>query len=99
MNRFPDPAAFSRVPLGPLPLLEVEEVKQQTRKVKMNYKARWSRNGIISEGNVSFTARSDAEAKRKADKIAREIGLPNTPRTLMRESTTIEVLSTGVTTP
>ncbi len=65
----------------------------------MNYTAKWGRTGESSIGNVSFSARSDSEAKRKADKIACEIGLPNTPRTLQRGAEVIEVLQTGRTQP
>lgn len=65
--------------------------------MKTQYTARWAPHGQPSIGNVSFFARSDAEAKRKADRIAREIGLPNTPRTLSRGAQCIEVLSTGRT--
>lgn len=64
-----------------------------------HYTARWAQPGQPSIGNVSFTARSDAEAKRKADRIAGEIGLPSTPRTLSRGFETIEVLNTGKTNP
>ena len=62
-----------------------------------NYNARWARPGQPSIGNVSFSAASDTRAKKRADKIAREIGLPNTPRTLTRDGTLIEVLNTGMT--
>lgn len=63
------------------------------------YTAKWARPGQASIGNVSFTARNDTEAKKKADRIAVEIGLPNTPRTLQRGAECIEVLSTGRTWP
>lgn len=63
-----------------------------------HYIARWSRDGSTL-GNVSFTARNDTEAKRKADRIARDIGLPNTPRTLSRGYQTIESLTRGTTQP
>ena len=63
----------------------------------MNYSARWARPGQPSIGNVSFQACSDAAAKRKADRLARELGLSNIPRTLARGYETIEVLQTGTT--
>lgn len=51
--------------------------------MKKYYYARWldsSNGGQL--GNVSFFARSDAEAKTKADRIGRDIGLPRSRRTL-----------------
>lgn len=65
--------------------------------MKIHYTARWAQPGQPSIGNVSFYARSDREAKRKADQIARELGLPNTPRTLSRGAVCVEVLNTGRT--
>ncbi len=49
---------------------------------KKHYNARWARPGQPSIGNVSFYASHDTNAIRQADKIGREIGLPNTPRTI-----------------
>lgn len=68
-------------------------------KTAQHYIARWAQPGQPSIGNVSFVARSDTEAKRKADKIAHQIGLPSTPRTLTRGYTTIETLNRGLTWP
>jgi hypothetical protein len=65
--------------------------------MKAHYTARWAQPGHPSIGNVSFFAASDSAAKRKADRIAHEIGLPNTPRTLSRGAECIEVLDTGTT--
>jgi len=64
-----------------------------------NYKARWGHPGKSAIGNVSFSASTDAIAKRKADKIADQLGLPCTPRTLSRGNQIIEVLTTGRTHP
>lgn len=65
--------------------------------LQKHYIARWLRNGETL-ANVSFIARSVAEASRKADRIAEEIGLPNTPRTLSSGYKTVEVLTTGSST-
>jgi hypothetical protein len=48
------------------------------------YKARWGQTGAPDIANVSFEARSDYEAKLRADKIARELGVTHTPRTIQR---------------
>jgi hypothetical protein len=47
-----------------------------------HYTARWAHPGQPSIGNVSFDAQSDYHAKLRADKIARDIRLTNTPRTI-----------------
>ncbi len=65
-----------------------------TRKAK-HYTARWAQPGHPSLGNVSFDASNDSVAKRQADKIAREIGLTRTPRTITEGGRVVEVLSTG----
>jgi len=52
-----------------------------------HYNARWSTGGP-SLGNVSFEAGSDDVAENKAEKIAKEIGLPNTPYTISRTGRT-----------
>jgi hypothetical protein len=67
------------------------------KKKEKYYIARWAQAGRPSIGNVSFYATSHALAKRKADKIAVEIGLPNTPRTIVCEGEVIECISTGIT--
>jgi hypothetical protein len=58
------------------------------RIVKQNpsrlYKARWGMAGQPDIANVSFEARSDYEAKLRADKIARELGVTHTPRTIQK---------------
>lgn len=60
------------------------------------YKARWGFAGQTDIGSVDFKAQSDFHAKQTANKTARELGLTNTPRTLMREYKVIECLSKGV---
>lgn len=60
-----------------------------------HYTAKWAQPGQPSRGNVSFDARNDEEASRKADRIADEIGLPNTPRTIQRGAVCIQCLNTG----
>ena len=74
--------------------------------MKQQYKARWAQPGKPSLGNVTFDAHSDESAKKLADKIAVQICLTNTPRTLDRFSNSgrgsfvcIETLNTGRTWP
>lgn len=65
---------------------------------KMKYKARWER-GCTSVADVDFEARSDYEAKQVANKLARELGVTNTPRTITRRGPSydlIECIQTGV---
>lgn len=64
---------------------------------KHHYNARWARPGHPSIANVSFDASTDANAKRAADKIARELGVTQTPRTIMRGVEVIEVNNKGTT--
>lgn len=71
----------------------------KTPRKKFHYNAIWARPGHASLGNVSFEATNDERAKVKADQLADEIGLPNTPRTLKREGQVIESLTTGRTHP
>ena len=63
------------------------------------YTARWALPGKPSLGNVSFTAASDHGAKRKADRVAKEIGLRKIPRTLTCEDRLVETLTCGMTWP
>jgi hypothetical protein len=63
--------------------------------MKTHYKARWAQPGQPSIGNVSFDARNDEVAKRKADRIASELGLTNTPRTIYAGERCVDVLNTG----
>ena len=51
-----------------------------------NYKVVWRQPGKPSFADVSFQARSDYEARRKADRIGRELGLTDTWRALWRVS-------------
>ncbi len=65
--------------------------------MKQQYKARWGQPGKPSTGNVSFDANSDDAAKKTADRIARELGLTNTPRTITNSNgATIECINSGV---
>jgi hypothetical protein len=50
----------------------------------MHYTAKWAQAGHPSFANVSFEARSDYEAKQKANRIARELNIQHTPRTIMK---------------
>lgn len=63
---------------------------------KQRYKARWGQAGKPSIANVSFDASSDANAQRRADKIARELNVTNTPRDIMCGDRLVESLTTGV---
>jgi hypothetical protein len=58
---------------------------------KHYYNARWAVNGHPSIANVSFYASHDANAIRRADKIARELGVTNTPRTITKDGVKVIV--------
>lgn len=45
---------------------------------------------LATIGSVSFFAKSDHEAKGKADKIGREIGLPRSARTIHEGTRLVE---------
>ena len=49
---------------------------------KKHYNARWGQAGKPSTANVSFEASHDFNAKKQADKLGRELGVSNTPRTI-----------------
>lgn len=49
---------------------------------KFQYTAKWANPGQGSIANVSFEAASDNRASLCADKIARNLGLTHSPRTL-----------------
>ncbi len=67
-----------------------------TRKVrKHQYNARWS-HGASSIANVSFSAVSDHHAKKQANRIARELNVTHTPRTIQKGAQVIECITTGV---
>ena len=61
-----------------------------------NYKAVWAQAGKPSIANVSFVAVSDYHAKLQADKIAQDLGVTHTPRTLTKNNQIIECLRSGV---
>ncbi len=63
---------------------------------KKYYTARWAQAGHASTANVSFYASHNTNAKRQADKIARELGVTKTPRTITCEGKTVETLTTGI---
>jgi hypothetical protein len=63
---------------------------------KQHYNARWGKAGFSSIANVSYEASHDANAIKRADKIARELGVTNTPRTITRNGILIEILNTGL---
>ena len=50
-----------------------------------HYDARWyDAVSLCTRGSVSFFARNGAEAITKADRIGRDIGLPNSRRTIFQ---------------
>jgi hypothetical protein len=62
-----------------------------------HYTANWGRAGQPSTANVSFEARSDYEAKEKANRVARELGLRISPRTIMKSGGgLIECINTAI---
>lgn len=65
-------------------------MNNETRSLmKKYYYARWiDSQSLGTIGNVSFFARSMREAIQKADRIGRELGLPNSARTI-HENTTL----------
>jgi hypothetical protein len=61
----------------------------QTWKITMKknyYNARWGQAGKPSVANVSFYASHDANAIKQADKLGRQLGVSNTPRTIFCEN-------------
>lgn len=72
-------------------------VREHIERHMKHYNARWSPPGQPSTGNVSFDAIDDDVAKRKADKIARELGLTSTPRMIYEGARCVEILDRGCT--
>lgn len=66
------------------------------RYAKKHYTARWGLPGRPSIANVSFEASHDIDAKRRANKIARELHVENTPRSITCGGRVVEVLDTGI---
>ena len=69
------------------------------KKKRKYYTARWALPGHPSIGNVSFYAGDDGIAKRRADRVAKQINLCNTPRTITEAGRVVEVLDRGLTKP
>ena len=63
---------------------------------KKHYTARWALAGRPSTANVTIVTSHAENAKKIADKIAREMGVTNTPRTIMFEGRVIECFDKGV---
>ena len=63
--------------------------------MKTKYNARWFTGGLVATGNVDFFAASDSGAIKKADQIGREIGLPNSCRTIYRDGMSIHTKMGG----
>ena len=61
-----------------------------------HYTARWAQAGHPSIANVIFDASNDEVASRRADKIARELGVANTPRTITVAGCCIQCITRGV---
>jgi hypothetical protein len=57
---------------------------------KKHYKARWAQAGKPSIANVDFDASHDANAIKQANKIGRELGVSNVPRTLIENGRSVE---------
>jgi len=65
--------------------------------IQYHYTARWARDGKPSIASVSFTAASNNRAIMKADRIARQLGVTHTPRTITGErGLLIECINKGV---
>lgn len=67
-------------------------------KKKILYKARWGQAGQPATASVDFYAKDDEAAKTEANRIARELGVTNTPRTIMQGlgGGMVECITTGV---
>ncbi len=63
---------------------------------KKRYNVRWGQAGQPSIANVDIMATSDINAKRSANKTARELGVTNTPRTIYEGGRCVEVNTKGV---
>ena len=63
---------------------------------KHYYVVRWALAGQPSIANVSFDSSHSTNAKRQANKLARELGVTQTPRTITCDGRLIETLTTGV---
>jgi hypothetical protein len=68
-------------------------------KAKHLYYSYWGQAGQPYVANVSFYATGDFRAGQKADKIARELRVTKTPRTIMCEGRVVSVLQRGTTSP
>lgn len=62
-----------------------------------HYTAIWAQCGKPSSANVSFEARSDYHAKLMANKIAKQLNVTRTPRTITRSDCgVIECIQSGM---
>jgi hypothetical protein len=61
-----------------------------------NYTAKWAQAGHPTVASVSFEASSDYHAKIQANRIANELGVTNTPRTIQKGAELVECIQTGV---
>ncbi len=67
------------------------------KKTKKSYTAIWRRSDDLTQrANVSFDAFDDADAIKKADKIAVEVDSTRSPRTIICQGRTVQTLNTGV---
>ena len=66
------------------------------KKKQLYYVAKWAQAGHPSIANVSFYATGDYRASQKADRIARDLGVTKTPRTIQREGQVVQCLTRGV---
>lgn len=56
----------------------------------MNYIVRWAQAGKPSIANVTIVASNDKSAIRQADKVGKELGVSNTPRTIYEGGRRVE---------
>lgn len=63
---------------------------------KNTYVAKWGMTAAATLANVSITAVSVYHASRQADKIAKELGVTKTPRTIQHKGQMVEQLDTGL---
>lgn len=69
-----------------------------SQRKKIRYRAIWQQAGQPESANIDFDTVSDHHAKKVADGLARQLGVTNTPRTIIRRDNhkTIEMINKGV---
>lgn len=64
--------------------------------IRRLYEVRWAQAGKPSIANVQIRTTTLANCKRAANKVAKQLGVTNTPRTIVSEGRVLESLVTGV---